>query len=308
MKIFIFGAGYSGKVFARARPEADTSISGTTRSAEKFDALRDAGIEPLRFEGELTPVIAEALRHTTHLVVSIAPDEAGDPVLNAAQNFIRAQMPELAWVGYLSTVGVYGDHGGGWVDEASECRPLSRRSTMRVKAEQAWLSLGRETGLPVAILRLSGIYGPGRNAFVNLANGTAKRLVKQGQVFNRIHAADIAGALWHLAQHREGGVFNVTDDLPAPPQDVVAYAAKLMGIAPPPEIPVETAQLSPMARSFYGENKRVANAAIKQVGYRFRYPGYRTAFDAMWAAGNWDGEGEADARSPIARVRLGPPA
>ncbi len=136
------------------------------------------------------------------------------------------QMPELRWIGYLSTVGVYGDHSGGWVDETSECRPVSRRSVMRVAAEQEWLALGEETGLPVAILRLSGIYGPGRNAFVNLADGTAKRLVKQGQVFNRIHVDDIAGALWHLIGRDKGGVFNVTDDLPAPPQDVVAYAAE----------------------------------------------------------------------------------
>ena len=192
-------------------------------------------------------------------------------------------MPDLRWIGYLSTVGVYGDHDGAWVDEASECRPVSRRSMLRVAAEQDWLSFGRDVGLPVAVLRLSGIYGPGRNAFVNLANGTARRLVKPGQVFNRIHVADIAGALRHLAQAETGGVFNVTDDLPAPPQDVVAYAAKLMGIAPPPEIPFETAQLSPMARSFYGENKRVSNALIKEAGYSFAFPDYRSAFDRMWA-------------------------
>ncbi len=176
-------------------------------------------------------------------------------------------MPNLRWIGYLSTVGVYGDHGGAWVDETSECRPVSRRSIdARRRPNRQWLALGDETALPVAVLRLSGIYGPGRNAFVNLANGTARRLVKPGQVFNRIHVDDIAGALWHLASSDIGGVFNVTDDEPAPPQDVVAYAAELMGVAPPPEIPFETAELSPMARSFYGENKRVSNAAIKAVG------------------------------------------
>ena len=246
--------------------------------------------------------MAERLSQATHLVVSIAPEEAGDPVLAVARQTIAGQMPDLRWIGYLSTVGVYGDHGGGWVDETSECRPVSRRSVMRVAAEQEWLALGEETGLPVAILRLSGIYGPGRNAFVNLANGTAKRLVKQGQVFNRIHVADIAGALWHLGGRELGGVFNVTDDLPAPPQDVVAYAAGLMGVEPPPEISFDTAQLSPMARSFYGENKRVSNAAIKQVGYRFRYPDYRLAFDAMWAAQDWAGDGAGDARSPMKRA------
>ncbi|MER8528247.1 SDR family oxidoreductase [Mesorhizobium sp. M0134] len=297
-QIFIFGAGYSGKAFARANKDADTAIFGTTRSLEKFAALRQAGIVPLRFDGTLTSEIGDALGKTTHLVVSVAPDEAGDPVLGAAREVITANMPELEWIAYLSTVGVYGDHGGNWVDEAAECRPVSKRSAMRVAAEQDWLKLGHDTGRPVAILRLSGIYGPGRNALVNLENGTARRLVKPGQVFNRIHCDDIAGALWHLAEGNRGGIFNVTDDLPAPPQDVVAYAARLMGIEPPPEIPFETAQLSPMARSFYGENKRVANAAIKAAGYGFRFPDYRSALDAMWASGDWrDGE----ARSPMKR-------
>jgi nucleoside-diphosphate-sugar epimerase len=298
---FIFGAGYSGQAFARTNRGPGTRITGTTRTVEKFDRLREAEIEPHLFSGEMTPELKDALRGATHLIVSIAPDEAGDPVLNAARDLIATQMPELAWIGYLSTVGVYGDHAGAWVDETSECRPVSRRSTMRLKAEQEWLELGRQIGVPVAVLRLSGIYGPGRNAFVNLSNGTAKRLVKKDQVFNRIHAADIAGALWHLADGNRGGVFNVTDDLPAPPQDVVAYAAGLMGVEPPPEIPFETAELSPMARSFYGENKRVSNAAIKATGYAFRYPDYKAAFDAMWAEGNWKGAGREDARSPIRR-------
>jgi nucleoside-diphosphate-sugar epimerase len=277
--------------------EADV-IVGTTRSPEKFDALRKAGIEPLLFDGALTTQIAEKLRQTTHLIVSTAPDETGDPVLNAARRTIAENMPALEWIGYLSTVGVYGDHGGGWVDETAECRPVSRRSVMRVAAEREWLALGEETGRPVAVLRLSGIYGPGRNAFIHLESGTAKRLVKPGQVFNRIHRDDIAGALRHLAERNRGGAFNVTDDRPAPPQDVVAYAAALMGIEPPPEIPFDKAALSPMARSFYGENKRVSNAALKAAGYRPRFPDYRAALDHMWASGDWrDGE----ARSPMKR-------
>ncbi len=176
---------------------------------------------------------------------------------------------------------------------------MSRRSKLRVDAEQAWQALADEIGKPLAILRLSGIYGPGRNAFVNLEYGTAKRLIKPGQVFNRIHAADIAGALWHLAGRNLGGVFNVTDDEPAPPQDVVAYAAELMGVEPPPEIPFETAQLSPMARSFYGENKRVSNKKLKETGYAFRFPNYRVALSAMWNDRTWRGVGGKDARSPI---------
>jgi nucleoside-diphosphate-sugar epimerase len=295
--IFIFGAGYSGRAFARANSEAAT-ILGTTRSPEKFEALRQAGIEPLAFDGRLTSEIGAALRKTTHLVISIAPEEAGDPVLNAARKAILTEMPALEWIAYLSTVGVYGDHGGGWVDETAECRPVSKRSTMRVAAEQEWLKLGEDISRPAAILRLSGIYGPGRNALVNLENGTARRLVKPDQVFNRIHCDDIAGALWHLADGNLGGIFNVTDDMPAPPQDVVTYAASLIGVEPPPEIPFETAQLSPMARSFYGENKRVANAAIKATGYSFRFPDYRAAFDHMWKSGDWR---DGAARSPMKR-------
>ncbi|MDX8432363.1 SDR family oxidoreductase [Mesorhizobium sp. M4B.F.Ca.ET.215.01.1.1] len=296
-QFFVFGAGYSGKAFARASRDGVT-IRGTTRSPEKFAVLGQAGIAPLRFDGALTAEIGEALKTTTHLIVSVAPEEAGDPVLGAAREAIAA-MPALEWIAYLSTVGVYGDHGGGWVDERAECRPVSKRSVMRVAAEQEWLKLGQEIGRPVAILRLSGIYGPGRNALVNLADGTARRLVKPGQVFNRIHCDDIAGALWHLAGKNSGGIFNVTDDEPAPPQDVVAYAAGLMGVEPPPEIAFETAQLSPMARSFYGENKRVSNAAIKAAGYRFAFPDYRSALDQMWADGSWR---EGEPRSPMKRA------
>lgn len=286
MRVFIFGAGYSGKAFGRANQKG-VPVLGTTRSPEKVEALRSAGIEPVLFDGAITSAIEDALAKTTHLVVSVAPEEAGDPVLNAAGEMLRAKMPALEWIGYLSTVGVYGDHGGAWVDETSDCRPVSKRSVMRVAAEREWLALGQEIGKPVAILRLSGIYGPGRNALVNLEDGTARRLVKKDQVFNRIHCDDIAGALWLLAQKNLGGIFNVTDDEPAPPQDVVTYAAGLMGVEAPPEIAFETAQLSPMARSFYGENKRVANAAIKAAGYGFRYPNYRVALDRMWAGGDW---------------------
>ena len=287
-RFFIFGAGYSGQAFARAN-DRQAPVLGTTRAPEKFDALRQAGIEPLRFDGAPTSEIGDALARTTHLVVSVAPDEAGDPVLNAVGATIRERMPALEWIGYLSTVGVYGDHGGAWVDETAECKPVSKRSMQRVAAERDWQELGRQTGRPVAVLRLSGIYGPGRNALVNLENGTARRLVKPQQVFNRIHCDDIAGALWHLAGRTIGGVFNVTDDEPAPPQDVVAYAADIAGYPPLPDIPFETADLSPMARSFYAENKRVSNRKLTSLGYRFRHPDYRTALSAMWANGSWRG-------------------
>jgi nucleoside-diphosphate-sugar epimerase len=298
-RFFIFGAGYSGREFGRLLAGA-SPVAGTSRSPEKFERLRAAGIEPLTFDGEtFSDPVRHALAKTTHLVISTAPGEAGDPVLAAGRDVLLADAPELKWIGYLSTVGVYGDHGGAWVDESGETQPASRRSQLRVAAEQDWLTFGHERGIPVAVLRLSGIYGPGRNAFVNLAKGTARRLAKPGQVFNRIHVADIAGALNHLASGRTAGIFNVTDDEPAPPQDVVAYAAQLMGVEPPPEIPFDTAQLSPITRSFYGENKRVSNARIKALGYRFAFPDYRTALEAMWAADNWRGDGDADAVKPI---------
>ncbi|QPC86287.1 DUF1731 domain-containing protein [Mesorhizobium sp. NBSH29] len=298
MTIFGFGAGYSVKAFAAANP-GETDITGTTRSAEKFAALEQAGIRPLVFDGTtITQSIANALAITTHLIVSIAPGDTGDPVLRAAASHLRT-MPSLQWIGYLSTVGVYGDHQGDWVDEDGACRPVSRRSVARLEAEQQWQALAVEISCPLAILRLSGIYGPGRNALVNVANGTARRLIKPDQVFNRIHCDDIAGALWHLVKKNEGGIFNVTDDLPAPPQDVVAYAAACMGVEAPPEIDFATAELSPMARSFYGENKRVSNAQIKAAGYQFRYPDYQTALDHMWQEETWRGTGTTDSRSPM---------
>jgi nucleoside-diphosphate-sugar epimerase len=301
-RFFIFGAGYSAKAFAQTRSDPSIAIAGTTRSREKFTALQRAGIEPFLFDGQtFSAELLAALKQATHLIVSIAPEDSGDPVMAGAHEGMERLAPNLRWIAYLSTVGVYGNYDGGWVDETSECRPVSHRSVLRVAAEKEWLALGLAIGVPVAVLRLSGIYGPGRNAFVNLQTGTAKRLIKPGQVFNRIHGADIAGVLWHLAEREQGGIFNVTDDLPAPPQDVVTYAAKLMGVEPPLEIPFASAQLSPMARSFYGENKRVSNAALKGTGYRFRYTDYRSAFDALWADESWQGEGGSDARSPMKR-------
>lgn len=288
MNLFIFGAGYSGTAFAGAVAGDASAITGTTRDPGKLDDLGMTGVTPLLFDGEKpNDAIRGSLAETTHLVVSIAPGSEGDPVLRAFGGTIRTAMPHLEWIGYLSTVGVYGDHDGRWVDEDTEPRPVSRRSHERLAAEIAWTDLARDRDLPLSILRLSGIYGPGRNALVNLAEGKARRLVKPGQVFNRIHVADIAGALTFLLRIKQGGIFNVTDDEPAPPQDVVIYAAELMGVEPPPETGFEEAPLSPMARSFYGENKRVSNARLEALGYRFRFPDYRAGLDALWSSGGW---------------------
>lgn len=281
-RLFVFGCGYSASAFvARLGPQRLAGV--TTRSPDKAATLAARGWKPLLFDGAAAPApaIDLALAETTHLLVSIAPGEAGDPVLSAFRPTILERMPRLAWIGYLSTVGVYGDHGGEWVDETTPSKPVSRRSVERVAAEGAWQAIAASRGLPLAILRLSGIYGPGRNAFVNLSEGKARRLVKPDQVFNRIHVDDIAGSLELLAGGRIEGIFNVTDDEPAPPQDVVEYAATLVGAPIPPSQDFGTADLSPMARSFYGENKRVSNARLKGIGYTFSYPTYREALAAL---------------------------
>lgn len=288
MNLFIFGIGYSGTTFAKAMHGKASSIAGTTRAAEKRDDLAKSGIMPFVFDGEsASEAIREQLATASHLVVSIAPGSNGDPVLRHFGETIATAMPQLEWIGYLSTVGVYGNHDGAWVNEETEPRPVSQRSIERLAAEVAWGDLAGRRGVALSILRLSGIYGPSRNAFVNLAAGRARRLVKPGQVFNRIHVGDIAGALAFLSRRNSGGIFNITDDEPAPPQDVVAHAAQLMGVEPPPEIAFEDAELSPMARSFYGENKRVSNARIKALGYRFAFPDYQAGLDALWSSGNW---------------------
>ncbi len=299
--LFIFGCGYSGRFLARTALAAGWRVAGTTRSAEKADALAAEGIEALVFDGASpTDALLERLATTTHLVQSIAPEhgmKAGDqpardsavvdPVLRVVGAGIVDMMPRLSWVGYWSTIGVYGDHGGAWIDEEAELRPSSRRAEMRVAAEAEWMAIAKDSGLPVSLLRLGGIYGPGRNAFVNLAEGRARRIVKAGQVFNRIHVDDIAAATLHFAERRTGGVFNLTDGEPAPPQDVIAYAASLMNVEPPPEIAFEEAGMTPMARSFYGDNKRVSNLRMKEAGYAFGHVGYRESLGRMWNEDRW---------------------
>jgi nucleoside-diphosphate-sugar epimerase len=255
-------------------------IGGTIRDESKAAELRGAGIEPLIFGSSHA---AAALRDATHMLISIPPQDGVDPVLalHAAQ---VAAAPELRWIGYLSTVGVYGDHGGAWVDEDTVSNPSQPRTRARLDTENAW----RQIGKPFAIFRISGIYGPGRNALVNLADGTARRIVKPGQIFNRIHLADLAAIAAAALTREAAGILNVADDEPAPPQDVIAFAAKLMGIAPPPEIDFATADLSPMARSFYSENRRVSNGRVKrELGAVFRYPTYRDGLTALWLEGIW---------------------
>ncbi len=287
MNILILGLGYSAGFFARAALAQGWEVTGTVRSAEKAAELSRQGIRTLVFGGfAVSSALAKAVAEADAVLVSVQPAEDGDPALGPLRAALMAA-PNLRWIGYLSTIGVYGDQGGAWIDEATPPAPTNARTRQRVDIEEAWLQLGRDSGKPVQIFRLSGIYGPGRNAITKLRAGTANRLIKPGQVFNRIHVDDIAGVLMaSLAKPRQGAVYNVTDDEPGPPQDVITFAAGLTGLEPPPEIPFEQAKLSPMAASFYGESKRVSNALVKrEFGYAFRYPTYREALRDLAAAG-----------------------
>lgn len=287
MNILILGLGYSAGFFARAARARGWEVTGTVRSAEKAARLSGEGMRTLVFDGfAVSSALGKAVAEADAVLISVQPTEDGDPALGPLRGALAAA-PNLRWIGYLSTIGVYGDQAGAWIDEAAPPAPTNARTRQRVAIEDAWLELGRDSGKPVQIFRLSGIYGPGRNAITKLRDGKANRLIKPGQVFNRIHVDDIAGVLMaSLAQPRNGAVYNVTDDEPAPPQDVITFAADLTGLEPPPEVPFEQAELSPMAASFYGESKRVSNALVKrELGYAFRYPTYREALRALAAAG-----------------------
>ena len=284
MRLFVFGLGYSARAVARA---CGGAVTGTSSSAEGVARLRAAGFEALLYDGRRPGEgIAAALAEATHILVSPAPDADGCPVLRWHRDDILAA-PALRWIGYLSTVGVYGDHGGAWIDETADLRPVSERSRRRVLAEGQWLELqARLPRAQIQMFRLAGIYGPGRSVVDDLAEATARRIVKPGQVFNRIHVDDIARVVAAAMSGRgKSSVYNVTDDEPAPPQDVVAFAAGLMGVAVPPEIPIEAAGLSPMGLSFYGECKRVSNARIRaELVPALGYPTYREGMAALVAA------------------------
>jgi nucleoside-diphosphate-sugar epimerase len=287
-QVFVFGLGYTGLAFARAMHDAGATVGGTVRSAGKAEALRAEGIAAVVFDGtNRSTEAATALGEATHVLVTISQGAGGDPVL-AAHGSDLAAAPHLAWAGYLSTVGVYGDHGGAWIDEETPPDPRIARAAARIAAEDAWQRFGTDRGVPVGVFRLAGIYGPGRNPFVKLAEGSAHRIVKPGQVFNRIHVADIAATLRAAMERPAARTYNVADDEPAPPQDVVTYAAGLMGAAPPPEVAFAEADLSPMARSFYEGNRRISNRRIRdELGVVLAYPTYRAGLSALWQDGNW---------------------
>jgi nucleoside-diphosphate-sugar epimerase len=286
-RLFCFGLGYSAQALIRLLRNEGWGIAGTCRASDEAAAFRRDGIAAHVFDGG-TPMAdaGAALTGTTHLLSSVPPDAESDPVLRWHGRDIAALVeaePSLAWAGYLSTTGVYGDCAGGWVDDASARQPTGERGRRRVAAEDGWLALWREHGVPAHLFRLAGIYGPGRSALDTVRAGRAQRIDKPGQVFSRIHVADIAAVLRaSMARPNPGGAYNVCDDNPAPPEEVVRYACELLGVAPPPLVPFDSADLSPMARSFYADNKRVRNDRIKtELGVRLRYPDYRAGLTAL---------------------------
>jgi nucleoside-diphosphate-sugar epimerase len=280
-RLFCFGLGYTALALARRLIAEGWQVAGTTRTAEGQARLVAEGFEVHLFgRNRALRDPAAALAGTTHLLTSIPPDEIGDPVLDHHLADLR-RCATLRWVGYLGTTGVYGDRGGAWVSEADAVAPTMARTRRRAAAEERWL----RSDLPVHVFRLAGIYGPGpgRNALEAVRAGTARRIVKPGQVFGRVHVDDIVEVLCaSIARPNPGAVYNVADDEPAPPQDVIAFACALLGVAPPPELPYDRAELSPMARSFYADSRRISNARIKrELGVRLRYPTYREGLRAI---------------------------
>jgi hypothetical protein len=285
--LLCFGLGYSAEHFVAAHGDGFERIVGTVRGAERAAVLNahlSGRLKALLFDGKSpTPELQHAIAEAEAALISVPQDEHGDPVLRTfAGDFAHAR--RLSALVYLSTVGVYGDRDGAWVDEDTPPNPITPRARKRLAAEQAWQEFGRRRGIPVAVLRLAGIYGPGRNAFTQIARGDARRIVKPGQVFTRIHVDDIAQAIDAALAQRTHGIFNVVDDEPAPPGDALAFAAGLLGVPPPPEIPYEQAapSMSPMAQSFWQECRRVKNDKLKrELGVSLRYPTYREGLTAL---------------------------
>lgn len=283
-RLFCFGYGASAQALAERARSQGWEVAGTSR-----DGRDVAGMETIRFDGTGPMEKAhERLAKASHLLVSIPPGEEGDVVLQHHSRPIAACAESLGWVGYLSTTGVYGNHDGAWVDETTPCAPISKRGRRRCQAEEAWARLGEKYSIAVHIFRLAGIYGPGRNPFVRIREGCAQRISKPGQLFSRIHVADIAAVLEaSIRRPRAGAVYNVCDDEPAPPGEVIAFAAELLGAEPPPEVSLKEANLSEMGRSFYAENKKVSNRLLKEeLKVTLAYPTYREGLRGCLSAEN----------------------
>jgi nucleoside-diphosphate-sugar epimerase len=288
--LLCFGFGYCAEHYLRSFGNKFDRIVGTVRSAGRAKALNDRHSDRLRaivFDGQTAgDELRRAVDEADAVLISAPPDENGDPVLDVLAGELTSAA-DLRSIVYLSTIGVYGDTRGAWVDESTEAKPDSERGRGRLAAEQAWQQLGKHRGFAVAILRLAGIYGPGQNALLQVASGKARRIVKPGQIFNRIHVSDIAQAIDAAFSRHASGIFNVADDKPSPPGEPVTFAAQLLGVAPPPEVSFDgaAATMSPMALSFWQECRRVHNDALKRtLGVRLLYPTYREGLRALLAA------------------------
>ena len=273
--LLCFGFGFSARALAQKLDTNEWRITGTSRSAESAEAIQALG-----FDGIIFDELKSIPESVTHIVSSVPPSDQGDPILLRFGGELAKRAKYLDWVGYLSTTGVYGDRGGAMVDEDSDLQPNTDRGHRRVSAEAAWTAI---PNLPLHIFRLAGIYGPGRNALESVKSGKAQRVIKAGQIFSRIHVDDIAGVLLaSIKNPNPGRIYNLADDEACPPQDVIAYAAELLGVAPPPEIAFEDAKLSAMAKSFYADSKRVSNARIKsELGYELRFSNYRIGLQSL---------------------------
>lgn len=277
-----FGHGYSAQALTRLLLPKGWHVIGTTRSVEKAARLAETGIETIVWPGDgQGAALAEAMRRATHLLMSAGPEGAGgDPILARLTPEIERRAGQLKWAGYLSTTGVYGDHKGAWVDESTWLNPATARGQLRVEAEAAWAAI---PGLPLHVFRLAGIYGPGRGPFAKVRAGTARRIIKPNQVFSRIHVEDIAQVLAaSIARPNPGAVYNLCDDDPAPPEEVIGYAAELLGLPLPPAVDFETTEMTDMARSFYAESKRTDNTRLREeLDVRLLYPDYKSGLKAL---------------------------
>lgn len=280
--LLCFGLGYSAGRIARRLANDGWHVTGTARTPAGIAAIAAQGYDALQFDGTRPSDEARsAIAKATHVLLSAPPDGQGDPILRHHERDL-ADAKSLRWIGYLSTLGVYGDSGGEWIDETAPTRSRSLRGQRRIAAEADWLDLGQRLGIPTHVFRLAGIYGPGRSAIERLREGTAHRIVKPGQVFNRIHVDDIATTVCAAIARGTHDIYNVADDEPSPPQDVVSFAAELLQVPPPPEVPFADAKLTPMAVSFYADNRRVSNKRIRQdLGVALQFPTYREGLRAI---------------------------
>lgn len=284
-RLFCFGFSYTARTLVRHLADNASGhnwqIAATIRDAAERSDLAALGIKAHVFASDESRA---SLAEASHILVSVPPGRSGDPVLEAYSDTLTGLDP--IWLGYLSTTGPYGDCGGAWVDETAPDNPSGDRARRRLDAERLWTGLCEANHLPLHIFRLPGLYGPGRSALDRVRDGTARRIVKEDQVFSRIHIDDLAAILKaSMTKPRPGALYNVSDDLPSPPQDVTAFAAELLGATPPPDIPFEEADLTPMARSFYADNKRISNALIKsELGISLKYPTYREGLQAILAS------------------------